>query len=126
MAEIPDARPGRFGEVDQVLSKILRQAVWDRLDLLDELASSADNRSLLSVARSELPRLAYGWRALLATHAPDPRGRCPQCSSRWRLRTSPCSVWRAAHEHLIPDVMPQVDVVPQVRRAASPVPAGVQ
>ena len=113
-----------FGEVDQVLGKILRQAVWDRLDLLDELASSADNRSLLSVARSELPRLAYGWRALLATHAPDPRGRCPQCSSRWRPRTSPCSVWRAAHEHLIPDAMPQIDVTPQVRRAA-PVPAGV-
>jgi hypothetical protein len=87
--------------VDQVLGQMLRQAVWERLDMLDELASSADNGSLLSVARSELPRLTHGWRALLASHAPDPRGRCPECSSRWRPRAAPCSVWRAAHEHLV-------------------------
>jgi hypothetical protein len=86
--------------VDQVLGQMLRQAVWERLDMLDELASSADNGSLLSVARSELPRLTHGWRALLASHAPDPRGRCPECSSRWRPRAL-CSVWRAAHEHLV-------------------------
>jgi hypothetical protein len=87
--------------VDQVLGQILRQAVWDRLDMLDELASNADNGSLLSVARSELPRLAHGWRALLAAHAPDPRGRCPECSGNWRDRAASCSVWRAAHEHLV-------------------------
>jgi hypothetical protein len=87
--------------VDQVLGQMLRQAVWERLDMLDELASSADNGSLLSVARSELPRLTHGWRALLASHAPDTRGRCPVCSSRWRPRAALCSVWRAAHEHLI-------------------------
>jgi len=87
--------------VDQVLGQMLRQAVWERLDMLDELASSADNGSLLSVARSELPRLTHGWRALLASHAPDPRGRCPECSSRWRHRAALCSVWQAAHEHLI-------------------------
>ena len=88
--------------MDQVLGQILRQAVWDRLDMLDELASKADNGSLLSVARSELPRLAYGWRALLVSHIPDPRGRCPECSSHWRSRSTSCSVWRAAHEHLVP------------------------
>jgi hypothetical protein len=87
--------------VDQVLGQMLRQAVWERLDMLDELASSADNGSLLSVARSELPRLTHGWRALLASHAPDTRGRCPECSSRWRPRAALCSVWRAAHEHLV-------------------------
>lgn len=87
--------------MDQVLGQMLRQAVWERLDMLDELASSADNGSLLSVARSELPRLTHGWRALLASHAPGPRGRCPECSSRWRPRTALCSVWRAAHEHLV-------------------------
>ncbi|MGH3780336.1 MAG: hypothetical protein ACRDRO_06820 [Pseudonocardiaceae bacterium] len=87
--------------MDQVLGQMLRQAVWERLDMLDELASSADNGSLLSVARSELPRLTHGWRALLASHAPDPRGRCPECSSRWRHRAALCSVWRAAHEHLV-------------------------
>jgi hypothetical protein len=85
--------------VDQILGRMLQQAVWERLDMLDELASNADNGSLLSVARSELPRLAHGWRALLAAHAPDPRGRCPECSSRWRPRAALCSVWRAAQEH---------------------------
>jgi hypothetical protein len=92
---------GEGGEVDRVLGQMLRQAVWDRLDLLDELTSNADNGSLLSVARGELPRLTLGWRALLATHAPDPRGRCPECSKPWRPRSAPCSVWHAAHEHLI-------------------------
>ncbi|MGA9312069.1 MAG: hypothetical protein WBV74_17125 [Pseudonocardiaceae bacterium] len=87
--------------MDQVLGQMLRQAVWERLDMLDELASSADNGSLLSVARSELPRLTHGWRALLASHAPDSRGRCPECSSRWRPRAALCSVWRAANEHLV-------------------------
>ncbi len=94
-------------EVDQVLGQILRQAVWERLDSLDELVSSADNGSLLSAVRSELPRLAHGWRALLTSHVPDPRGRCPECSSRWRSRATSCSVWQAAHEHLVPaDPMP--------------------
>lgn len=87
--------------VDQILGEILRQAVWERLDLLDELASSADNGSLLSAARSELPRLTHGWRALLASHVPDLRGRCPECSSHWWSRAAPCSVWRAAHDHLV-------------------------
>ncbi|HYZ36910.1 MAG TPA: hypothetical protein VE673_09335 [Pseudonocardiaceae bacterium] len=87
--------------MDQVLGQILRQAVWERLDMLDELANSADNGSLLSVARSELPRLAHGWRALLASHAPDSRGRCPECSGHWRSRAASCSVWQAAHEHLV-------------------------
>ncbi len=93
--------------MDRVLGHILRQAVWSRLDMLDmldmldKLASDADNESLLSVARSELPRLTYAWRALLAAHAPDPRGRCPECSNRWLARIAPCSVWRAAQEHLV-------------------------
>ena len=87
--------------MDQILGQILRQAVWERLDMLDELANRADADSLLSVARTELPRLTDGWRALLAAHEPDPRGRCPECSSRWRPRTAPCTVWRAAHEHLV-------------------------
>lgn len=108
--------------MDQVLGQMLRQAVWERLDMLDELASSADNGSLLSVARSELPRLTHGWRALLASHAPDPRGRCPECSSRWRPRAALCSVWQAAHQHLV-SAEPQssgsvASVLPQMRRPA--------
>lgn len=89
-----------MGEVDQILGQILRQAVWERLDMLDELASRADADSLLSVARTELPRLTDGWRALLAAHEPDSRGRCPECSGRWRRR-GPCSVWRTAHAKLV-------------------------
>ena len=108
--------------MDRVLSQIFCQAVWDRLDLLDELVSDADNESLLSVARGELPRLTFGWRALLATHAPDSWGRCPECSRRWCPRIAPCSVWRTAHEHLI-----SAETMPQARPAMAPVPvrAGV-
>lgn len=86
--------------MDQTLGLILRQAVWDRLDMLDELVSHGDNGSLLSAVRSELPRLTHAWRALLATHVPGPRGRCLRCSQRWR-RGAPCSVWRAAQVYLV-------------------------
>jgi hypothetical protein len=92
-----------------MLGQMLRQAVWERLDMLDELATSADNPSLLSALRSELPRLTHGWRALLAAHAPDPRGRCPECSSYWRSRDASCSVWRAAHVHIVPAEMASSD-----------------
>lgn len=106
-------------EVDHILGQILRQAVWERLDMLDELASHADAESLVSVARTEVPRLTDGWRALLAAHEPDSRGRCPECSRRWQPRRSPCSVWRTAHDNLV-----AVELVsPQARRTFShPVP----
>ncbi len=104
--------------MNRVLGQILRQAVWDRLNMLDELASNADNGSLLSIARSELPRLTYGGRALLAAHLPDQRGRCPECSNRWRPRSAPCSVWRAAHERLV-----SAETVPQTHSTASRVAA---
>lgn len=72
-AEIPETRPGRREgvTVDRVLGQILRQALWDRLGMLDELANNADGRSLRSAARGGLRRVALGWPALLATHAPD-------------------------------------------------------
>ncbi|MGH3978604.1 MAG: hypothetical protein ACRDRZ_06330 [Pseudonocardiaceae bacterium] len=92
--------------MDQILGQILRQAVWERLDLLDELASRADAESLVSVARVEVPRLTDGWRTLLATHEPDSQGRCPECSSRWRPRRAPCTVWRAAHDNLVTEGLP--------------------
>ncbi|MFC0429301.1 hypothetical protein [Kutzneria buriramensis] len=87
--------------MDEILGQVLRNAVWERLDMLSELANRADAPSLLSVARSELPRLTDGWRALLAAHEPDEKGNCPECSTRWRQQKSPCSVWRAAYEHLV-------------------------
>ncbi|MFD1046533.1 hypothetical protein ACFQ1S_13710, partial [Kibdelosporangium lantanae] len=51
--------------MDEILGQVLRNAVWERLDMLSELANRADAPSLLSVARSELPRLTEGWRAML-------------------------------------------------------------
>lgn len=92
--------------MDQILGQILRQAVWERLDMLDELASHADDSSLESVARTELPRLTSGLRALLLAHEPDSKGRCPACSRRGRPRRGPCSVWRAAHDHFLAETAP--------------------
>jgi hypothetical protein len=87
--------------VDQILGQVLRNAVWERLDMLSDLAQRADAPSLLSVARSELPRLAEAWRSMLRAHEPDERGDCPTCSTRWHRCKAPCSVWQAAHEHLV-------------------------
>ncbi|MFB9430303.1 hypothetical protein [Streptoalloteichus tenebrarius] len=87
--------------MDEILGQVLRNAVWERLDMLTELANRADAPSLLSVARSELPRLTRGWRAVLAAHEPDERGNCPECSTRWRQQKAPCAVWQAAYEHLV-------------------------
>ncbi|HWD05086.1 MAG TPA: hypothetical protein VG674_21835 [Amycolatopsis sp.] len=87
--------------MDQVLGQVLRNAVWERLDMLSDLANRADAQSLVSVARSELPRLTEGWRAMLQAHEPDERGDCPTCSTRWHRFKAPCSVWQVAHEHLV-------------------------
>lgn len=69
--------------------------------MLSDLADRADEPSLVSVARSELPRLTEGWRAMLRSHEPDERGDCPTCSTRWHRCKAPCSVWQVAHEHLV-------------------------
>jgi hypothetical protein len=87
--------------VDQILGQILRQGVWERLDMLDALAARADGPSLASVARTELPRLTEGWRSLLRAHEPNGKGNCPSCSTRWRAQKAPCTVWQAAHQHLV-------------------------
>jgi hypothetical protein len=87
--------------VDEILGQVLRNAVWERLDMLAELAEGSDDPAMVTVARSELPRLTDGWRSLLAAHEPDRKGNCPECSSRWRQQHSPCPIWRAAYEHLV-------------------------
>ena len=87
--------------MDQVLGQVLRNAVWERLDMLTDLANRADAQSLVSVARSELPRLTEAWRSMLRAHEPDERGDCPTCSTRWHRCKAPCSVWQVAHEHLV-------------------------
>jgi hypothetical protein len=110
--------------VDQILGQILRKAVWERLDLLDELAAHADARSLASVAHTELPRLTGGWRALLAQHEPNDKGNCPSCSSRWRAQKAPCTVWQAAHQHLVaPEAKTPETRTPQAGHQPAAAPA---
>jgi hypothetical protein len=103
--------------VDQVLGQVLRNAVWERLDKLCELAHRGDSPSLVTVARSELPRLADAWRAMLRAHEPDERGDCPTCSTRWHRSKAPCPVWQAAHEHLVAGGLAPLPVPEQIRRA---------
>jgi hypothetical protein len=80
---------------------VVRSAVLGRLDMLDRMAGSADPGTLLPFARTELNRLADGWRLLLAVHKQAEDGRCGACPSGIRGRRWPCQVWRMAHEHLI-------------------------
>jgi hypothetical protein len=103
VTNIIERKPGRRGgvAVDQVLGEVLRRAVWDRLHMLEQVADSADDDSVLLMARSELPRLVAGWRAVLTTHSPDLRGRCPECSSLWGACDGPCAVWLSAYKHLV-------------------------
>lgn len=106
--------------MDQILGQVLRQAVWERLDMLDEVANTADAQSLVAVVRSELPRLTDAWRSLLAAHEQDHRGRCRECSTRFRPQPAPCAVWRAAHHSLV--AVEQES--PQARHAIRPARAG--
>ncbi len=87
--------------MDQILGQVLRNAVWERLDMLADLAKEADSPALVSAARAELPRLTEGWRVMLSAHEPDERGDCPTCSTRWHRCKAPCSVWQVAHDHLV-------------------------
>ena len=66
--------------MDEILASTLRDAVHDRLDYLDKLATEADLRSRAALANTEIIRLTSAWRTLLAAHEPDEHGRCPQCS----------------------------------------------
>lgn len=87
--------------------------------MLSDLANRADATSLVSVARSELPRLTDGWRVMLRAHEPDERGDCPTCSTRWHKCKAPCSVWQVAHEHLVAGgLAPQQQSGGTARRAA--------
>ncbi|MBP2322931.1 hypothetical protein JOF56_003316 [Kibdelosporangium banguiense] len=88
------------------LDDVLRAAVLRRLDLLDQVAEQGDPATLLPLARSEISRLADGWRLLLTVHQPGPDRKCTACPRGWRGRRWPCQVWRMAHEHLIGEGLP--------------------
>jgi hypothetical protein len=90
-----------FGEVvDEILGQVLRNAVWERLDMLAE-SEGDDVPAPAADGDGGILRLVDGWRSLLAAHEPDKHGDCPECSSRWRRQRSPCAVWRSAYEHLV-------------------------
>lgn len=80
----------------------IRDAVLQRLEMLDNAADAADPSTLLPLARTEITRIAEGWRLLLTVHQCDEEGRCRACPTgigrRW-----PCQVWRTAYEQLIGD-----------------------
>lgn len=82
------------------MGQVLRNAVWERLDALTELANRADAPTPSTAARSEVPRLVEDWRTLLTAHESDDKGNCAQCSTRRRPRRAPCAVWHSAYEHL--------------------------
>lgn len=87
---------------DQALSSAVRDATYDWLDRLDGLISRADVPSRAMLADTEMVRLIVAWRALLEEHEPDEDGRCPRCSGwRGRRHAYRCSVWIAAHRHLV-------------------------
>ncbi|RZS32795.1 hypothetical protein EV193_111180 [Herbihabitans rhizosphaerae] len=81
----------------------IRDAVLRRLDLLDHVADGGDPRTVEALARTELHRLAEGWRLLLTVHQPDHDRRCQACPRGWRGKRWPCQVWRMAHRQLIGD-----------------------
>jgi hypothetical protein len=76
-----------------------------QLDGLDRAAGHAEESALLPLARTEINRLADGWRLLLTAHRCDEEGRCQACPTGTRGRW-PCQVWRTAHEQLIGEGLP--------------------
>jgi hypothetical protein len=85
---------------------VLRNAVLQQLARVDQVAEQGDARSLLPLARTEIHRLADGWRLLLTMHQPNEDGRCAVCAGRFRNRRWPCQVWLMAHQHLISESVP--------------------
>src|SRR5919198_55679 len=73
----------------------IRDAVLKRLEMLDA-AADAEPSTLLPLARTEINRIAEGWRLLLTVHQRDEEGRCRACPTGIRGRRWPCQVLLAA------------------------------
>lgn len=88
------------------MEEALRNAVMQRLALLEKAAQQGADAALVPLARSEIHRLADGWRLLLTVHQPDEDGRCRACPGWLRRRRWPCQIWTMAHRHLIGEGVP--------------------
>jgi hypothetical protein len=84
----------------------MRAAVLRQLAMLDDVARHGEPDSLIPLARTELHRLADGWRLLLTVHQPGEDGRCAACPARLRRRRWPCRVWTMAYQSLIGEGLP--------------------
>jgi hypothetical protein len=96
----------------------LRQAVLHRLTALERIAENdGDLAAHVPLARSELSRLADGWRLLLTVHSAGEDGRCRACPGWVRQRRRwPCPVWLMAHQHLLGETLPARLRLPRARR----------
>lgn len=92
---------------------------YARLEVLQRAAAGLlrPSREELERLRADMAVLVAGLRKLLAAHAADEHGRCPQCRGWLRRRRWPCRVWRSAHENLV-----TCDAVPRAQRAPVPPP----
>jgi hypothetical protein len=88
------------------MDETLRDAVLQRLELLDKVAEHGEAEALVPLARAEIHRLADGWRLLLTVHQPDEDSRCKACPGWLRRRRWPCQIWNMAHQHLIGEGLP--------------------
>lgn len=87
--------------MDEILTSTLSDAVYGRLDYVDDLVDAADAESLRALATTEMARLTETVRAMLIQHEPDSRGHCPQCSGLLRRQRHPCSIWTVAHQRML-------------------------
>lgn len=87
--------------MDEILASTLSDAVYGRLDYVDDLVDAADAESLRALATTEMARLTETVRAMLVQHEPDSRGHCPQCSGWLRHQRHPCSIWAVAHQRML-------------------------
>lgn len=107
--------------MDEILTSTLSEAVYGRLNYVDDLVGEADVESLRALAATEMTRLTETVRAMLIQHEPDSRGHCPQCSGWLRHRRHPCSIWTVAHQRMLgpvdadPDT--QAEAIPPTVRA---------